>query len=232
MCVREDGLMYKVIKRAFCIIASLLGIIVTFPVWIIAIIGIEISDFGPIFYVARRVGKNKRVFKMYKFRSMRVDKKANEHSFKADTNRIFAFGEFMRKTKIDELPQLLNCLVGDMAIIGPRPASVDQVEIVRAGKYAQVNGVTPGLSGPSALYDYIYGDTVEDEAEYEKLVLPTRLRLDLFYVRNGLHLAYDIKMIWWTVKCILNSICGKSSNEMLKTLQDCALTVAEEKSVV
>lgn len=220
--------MYRFVKRSFCVVASLLGIIVTLPIWLIAIIGIMISDFGPIFYVARRVGKNNRVFRMYKFRSMRVDKKANEISFKADTNRIFPFGAFMRASKIDELPQLLNCFLGDMAIIGPRPASIDQISIVRAGEYAQVSSVTPGLSGPSALYDYIYGDTVEDETEYEKLVLPTRLALDLYYVKNGVNLGYDLKMIWWTVKCILNSLFHRSSDKMLEALRGFALNIKDK----
>ena len=105
-----------------------------------------------------------------------------------------------------------------MAIIGPRPASSDQVEIVRGGKYAKVNDVTPGLSGPSALYDYIYGDTIEDEKEYEKLVLPTRLELDLFYVKNGVKLFYDVKMIWWTIRCVINSLFHISSDKILKAL--------------
>ena len=108
------------------IICALMGIIGTSPLWIIGIVGIMISDPGPIFYMANRVGQNNKIFKMFKFRSMRVDKNANENGFKADTNRIFAFGEFIRRSKIDELPQLLNILFGDMSVVGPRPASVDQ----------------------------------------------------------------------------------------------------------
>ena len=71
----------------------------------------------------------------------------------------------MRATKIDELPQLLNCVLGDMAIVGPRPAAQDQVVIMREGKYGIAARVRPGLTGPAALYDYLYGDTVEDPAE-------------------------------------------------------------------
>ena len=162
----------------------LFGIIATLPFWLLAVIGIEMSDPGPVFYIARRIGKDNRVFKMLKFRSMRVDGKADERCFKADKNRIFPFGAFLRTSKIDELPQLLNCLIGDMAIIGPRPASKDQVSVVRAGQYSVVSNVTPGLSGPSALYDYIYGDTVNDESEYQRLVLPARLELDKYYVEH------------------------------------------------
>jgi lipopolysaccharide/colanic/teichoic acid biosynthesis glycosyltransferase len=213
--------MYRFFKRAFCIIASAIGIIVTSPIWLFAMVGIKISDPGPVFYIARRIGKNNREFKMFKFRTMRVDQDADEQSFKADTNRIFPFGAFLRASKIDELPQLLNCLIGDMAIIGPRPASKDQVSIVRAGRYSVVSTVTPGLSGPSALYDYIYGDTIEDAAEYKKLVLPTRLELDRYYV-SWMSATYDIKMIWWTVLCILCSFShseSKTTNRILVELK-------------
>ena len=137
---------------------------------------------------------------MYKFRSMRVGK-ANEAVFRGDEDRIFPFGRFMRNTKIDELPQLLNVLLGDMSIVGPRPAAVDQVNITRSGKYADVSKVQVGLTGPSALYDYIYGDAIEDAQEYEKSVLPTRLMLDLVYL-DKMGLWFDFKMIWWTIVCI------------------------------
>ncbi len=109
--------MYKFLKRMFDIVASLIGIIGTSPIWLIAIIGIFISDPGPIFYVARRVGKNNKEFRMLKFRSMRKGK-ANESVFRGEEDRIFPFGKLIRATKVDELPQLLCCLVGTMSVIG------------------------------------------------------------------------------------------------------------------
>jgi lipopolysaccharide/colanic/teichoic acid biosynthesis glycosyltransferase len=223
-------MVYKFFKRGLCIIASLLGIVVTSPLWLIAVVGIKISDPGPVFYMAKRIGKDNREFRMFKFRSMRVDRDAGEHSFKADTNRVFPFGAYLRASKIDELPQLLNCLVGDMAIIGPRPASKDQVSVVRAGRYSVVSTVTPGLSGPSALYDYIYGDTIEDEIEYEELVLPTRLELDRFYVSH-ISCGFDIKMIWWTVLCILCSFSHGESKTTNKILEELKSFVVEEATV-
>ena len=210
-------MVYIIFKRLFDIFFSLLGLIATSVVWIVAIVGIEISDPGPVFYVAKRVGKGNRVFKMYKFRSMRVAREANEKKFKADEDRIFPFGRFIRSTKIDELPQLLNILLGTMSIVGPRPASVDQVEIVRAGEYGIASNVTAGLTGPSALYDYIYGDTIEDEAEYEKKVLPTRLKLDVYYV-NNMSFWYDVKMIWYTVVCIFSTVFKKDVKYILDDL--------------
>ena len=193
--------MYRLIKRLFDIVSSALALIVLIPIWTVAIIGIFVSDPGPIFYCARRAGKDNRYFRMYKFRSMRIDKNANEKSLRPDQDRIFLWGRIMRDTKIDELPQLLNVFIGDMSVIGPRPASVDQMEITRGGKYAVISQIKPGLSGPSAIYDYIYGDNITDEDEYKMLVLPTRLKLDLYYLKAR-GPGYDIKMIWWTMLSI------------------------------
>ena len=214
--------MYRFLKRFFDILLSLLGMVITSPVWLITVIGIKLSDPGPVFYLANRVGKDDKVFKMYKFRSMRQGK-ANEAVFRGDENRIFPFGAFIRATKIDELPQLINIFQGSMSIVGPRPAAVDQMSVVRAGKYAVVSKATAGLTGPSALYDYIYGDTIEDAEDYEKLVLPTRLQLDLYYV-NHMSLLADIKWIWYTVLCILYTVLKKQPKKILDEL----LSLAQE----
>lgn len=207
---------YQFIKRSFDIVASLLGMIITSPIWMITIIGIFISDPGPVFYVARRIGKGNKEFAMYKFRSMRQGK-ANESVFRGEEDRIFPFGKFIRATKIDELPQLLCCFLGTMSIIGPRPAAKDQMTITRVGDYEVVSTVVPGLSGPAALYDYIYGDTIEDEKEYEEKVLPTRLALEVYYVHYR-SVKYDIKMIWYTVVCILSSVFGKEPKKIFEEL--------------
>ncbi len=212
--------MYRFLKRTFDIVASLLGMIVTSPIWLIAIIGIFVSDPGPVFYVARRIGKDNKEFAMYKFRSMRQGK-ANESVFRGEEDRIFPFGKFIRATKIDELPQLLCCFLGTMSIIGPRPAAKDQMAITRGGEYAVASTVAPGLSGPAALYDYIYGDTIEDEKEYEEKVLPTRLALEVYYV-NHRSVCYDIKMIWYTVVCILASVFGKEPKKIFDELLECS----------
>lgn len=214
---------YKFVKRTFDLVAASLGLAVTSPVLLIAAVGIKISDPGPVFYKAKRIGYRGEEFYMYKFRSMRVPKKKSEESeasFKADTDRIFPFGEFIRKMKIDELPQLLNIIKNDMAIVGPRPASVDQVAVMREGKYAVANTVKPGLTGPAALYDYIYGDSVEDPAEYEKLVLPTRRELEVYYPEH-MGAGYDIKMIWYTVVCILATVFKKEPKRIFAELTAC-----------
>lgn len=216
-------MLYRVVKRSFDFMASLLALIITLPVWLVAIIGIEVSDPGPIFYKATRIGYKGEEFYMWKFRSMRVPKKDSEKSeasFKADTDRIFAWGAVIRKLKIDELPQLLNIISGSMAIVGPRPAAKDQVKIMREGKYAIANTVKPGLTGPAALYDYIYGDTVEDLEDYKCLVLPTRRELEAYYPTH-MSVGYDIKMIWYTVVCVLASVFKKEPKKIFQELVSC-----------
>ena len=216
----EHQAAYRAIKRLFDIFASALITIILFPVWIVAILGILISDPGPIFYVANRSGIDNKLFHMFKFRSMRVDKHANEKSLRPDQNRIFPFGRFIRKTKIDELPQVLNVLLGTMAVVGPRPASEDQIPITRGGENAIVAQVKPGLTSPAALYDYLYGDAIVDEDEYMDKVAPTRLALDRFYVEKQ-SIGYDLKMIWYTALCIIGTIIRKPPFFVLKEMIDC-----------
>lgn len=212
---------YRIVKRFFDVICALLGIIVTSPFWLLAIVGIELSDPGPIFYVATRIGKGNRPFKMYKFRSMRVDRRADESSLRPDRNRIFAFGNFIRKVKIDELPQLLNILNGTMSIVGPRPVAFDQQELFRTGKWNLAAEVPVGLSGPAALYDFIYGDQITDEKEYMEKVFPMRRELEYVYVRK-MGFGYDVKMIVYTVICIFYALCGKEATWILDELVESA----------
>lgn len=213
--------MYKYVKRIIDFFCALIGIIGTSPLWIIAIGGILVSDWGPIFYTSTRIGKDNKPFKMFKFRSMRVDKSANETSLRPDEDRIFAFGKFIRRVKIDELPQLINILNGSMAVIGPRPVSKDQFELFRIGKWNEAKNAAVGLSGPAALYDFIYGDQFEDPEEYMKNVFETRRDLELVYVKK-MSFIYDAKMIIWTVVCIFYAVAGKECTWILNYLRDAA----------
>ncbi len=210
--------MYPSIKRGLDIVCALLGIIGTSPLWLLAVVGILVSDWGPVFYTARRIGKDNKPFKMYKFRSMRVAKGANEASLRPDENRIFAFGQFIRKVKIDELPQLLNILNGTMSVIGPRPVAEDQFDLFRTGKWNLAAKVPVGLSGPAALYDFIYGDQVTDEEEDMKKVFPTRRELEYVYVKK-MGLGYDLKMVVYTIICIGYAIVGKECTWILRELK-------------
>ncbi len=208
-----------------------MGILGTSPLWIIAIIGIGLSDPGPFFYTAHRIGKGNKPFKMYKFRSMRVAKAASEASLRPDEDRIFPFGHFIRKVKIDELPQLLNILNGTMSVIGPRPVAEDQFDLFRyrpgvnrdAKEDAEIklidvaSTVPVGLSGPAALYDFIYGDGITDTDEYMRLVYPTRRELEYTYVQKA-SFFYDCKMVIYTVICICYALVGKEATWILGEL--------------
>ena len=213
--------MYKYFKRFIDIICALLGIIGTSPLWIIAIVGILVSDWGPIFYTSTRIGKGNKGFKMFKFRSMRVDKWANEASLRPDEDRIFAFGHFIRKVKIDELPQLLNILNGTMSVIGPRPVAKDQFDLFRTGKWNEAAKVAVGLSGPAALYDFIYGDQITDPDEYMEKVFKTRRELEYVYVKK-MSFGYDVKMVVYTIICIFYALFGKECTWMLNEFKAAA----------
>lgn len=215
---------YKFFKRFFDVTCALLGIIGTSPIWILSIILTEISDPGPLFYFANRVGKNSETFRMWKFRSMRVARGANEVSLRPEQDRIFWWGRIMRRLKIDELPQLLNILNGTMSIVGPRPAAVDQVDVTRGGENAIAAAVPCGLTSQSSLWDYIYGDQFPNEDEYNEKVLPIRLKLDVYYVKHATFFG-DIRLIWWTVLAILYTACGKYPQWMHDKLVEYSKTV-------
>ena len=212
---------YKSIKRGLDILCALLGIVGTSPLWLLAIVGILFSDWGPVFYTSTRIGRGNRPFPMFKFRSMRVDKSANEASLRPDADRIFAFGRFIRRMKIDELPQLLNILNGTMSVIGPRPVAIDQKELFRVGKWNEAEKVAVGLSGPAALYDFIYGDQIEDPDEYMRKVFPTRRELEYVYVKR-MSLGYDTKMVAYTIICIFYALFGKECSWILHELENSA----------
>jgi lipopolysaccharide/colanic/teichoic acid biosynthesis glycosyltransferase len=217
---------YTICKRLFDILLSLVLLALSSPIWLIAIIGIKCSSPGPLFYIAQRVGKDGKLFSMFKFRSMHVNKSANEKGLRPDQDRIFKFGEFMRSTKIDELPQLLNVFLGHMSIVGPRPAAKDQILITRSGKYQTIYAVQVGLASPSSLYDYIYGDEIVDEEEYKAKVLRTRLDLELYYLAKRC-LLYDLKMVLYTVVCISTRILHIKPWFIYHELLDAARKVRE-----
>lgn len=227
---------YRFFKRFFDVVCALLGIIGTSPLWFIAVAGILVSDWGPVFYTANRIGKGNKPFKMYKFRSMRVLRtpaSGAEASLRPEEDRIFPFGHFIRKVKIDELPQLLNILNGTMSIIGPRPVAQDQFDLFRyrqgverdaeeeaAMKRLDAAASVPvGLSGPAALYDFIYGDSITDSEEYMRKVYPTRRELEYVYVQKA-GFFYDCKMIVYTVICIVYALFGKEAKWILHELLD------------
>lgn len=212
--------MYKhFLKRIIDFLLAFLGILLSSPIWLITIISILFNDFGPIFYCSTRIGKNNKEFKMIKFRSMRVVKDDDESSLRPDQDRIFFVGKIIRKLKIDELPQLLNILVGHMAIVGPRPVAKHQMDVFRTGKYDECKVVRPGLTGPAALYDYIYGDQFEDRDldKYAEEVLPIRRELEFVYVEKY-GFCFDTKVFFDTAWCVICRLFKKTPRKLLNRL--------------
>lgn len=203
-------LMYKFIKRLFDILSSALTIIVSSPLWLISVIGIKTSSPGPVFYKSYRVCKDNKPFTMYKFRTMHVFKpqqegQRSEGSFVEHT-RIFKFGSFMRKAKIDELPQLLNILIGQMSVVGPRPVAKERAEGTYVGRYASIPSVKPGLACFDSLFDYAHGElVVSSDAEYKEKIIPVRTELAKMYVDKQ-SIGVDIYCILRAVKLIFQII--------------------------
>ncbi len=214
--------MYRYIKRVLDVVLSIVSGIVLLPVFLITCIGIKISSPGPVLYHSYRAGKNKKIFAFYKFRSMHLPKGANKDMSIAeqerlglkknmnvpDQDRLFTFGRIIRRLKIDELPQLINIIKGDMSIVGPRPMTAEHFEEIYCGKYEIITSVTPGLTSPASLYDYTVGDKYTDETAYDRDVMPVKLELELYYVENQGFL-YDCSLVWRTIVTILQVLFGK-----------------------
>ena len=120
--------MYSFIKRILDVVLCLLALVLIWPIYLLVAIGVKLSSKGPVFYYSIRAGKDKRPFKFYKFRSMHLLSGEDKGYFIADANRLFWFGKLIRRLKLDELPQLLNVIKGDMSIVGPRPMETKSVD--------------------------------------------------------------------------------------------------------
>lgn len=203
-------MVYRGIKRLMDIVLSGLAIIVLSPIFLIAFLGIKISSPGSALFVAHRIGKNGMFFKMYKFRSMHLNSEKGHIVTLRTDNRIFPFGRFMRKSKIDELPQLLNILKGDMSIVGWRPEDEENAEKVFVGKFKKILSAKPGLTSPGSLYDYTHGETFENEDAYERKFMPSKMKLELYYVRHQ-SLQYDAQLILRTIITIIQVVFGKKT---------------------
>lgn len=194
---------YRLIKRGFDFFSASLALIVLSPVFVIAIVGIKLSSPGPALYQSERIGLDGKPFTMLKFRSMHVKQEnAVESKYMVNNARIFGFGSFLRKSKLDELPQLINVFLSDMSVVGPRPYPKEVVERVYPGECLSILSVKPGLACHDSLYDYAHGELfVTDEMKYEKEVVPVRTELAKLYVEHHSILT-DVGIILRTVGMI------------------------------
>ncbi len=193
------------IKRFLDVTASLLVLVVLLPVWLLIALAIVLDSKGGVFYKQLRVGKNNRDFYLYKFRTMRVgaDQKGLLTVGERD-NRITRVGYLLRKYKIDEFPQLLNIIKGDMSIVGPRPEVRKYVDMYTT-EQMQVLSVRPGLTDPASI-QYVHENEIlaasdNPEQTYIDEVMPAKLALNVDYIQNQ-SLVYDIKLIFKTFVAI------------------------------
>ena len=185
-----DNVGNALIKRTADIVCALLLIVLTSPLMLIAAIGVKLSSPGPIIFKQERVGKDKKPFYMYKFRSMEVQPEAEEKKAWTVKNdpRVTGIGKFMRRTSIDELPQLFNILKGDMSLVGPRPERPFFVEKFREEipRYMVKHQVRPGLTGWAQVNGYRGNTSIRKRIDY-----------DLYYIENW-SVGLDVKIILLT----------------------------------
>lgn len=185
--------MYKTVgKRLLAIFLSLLGMICLSWLFLILIVTIKLDSPGPVLFKQKRVGIHKTYFNILKFRTMRIDtpKDMPTHLLTNPEQYITRVGKLLRKTSLDELPQLWNILVGDMAVIGPRPALWNQYDLIAERDRYGANDMRPGLTG----WAQING---RDELE-----IPVKARLDGEYVQN-ISFFFDCKCFFGTIKKVL-----------------------------
>ncbi|MBT2689216.1 sugar transferase [Bacillus sp. ISL-47] len=186
--------MYLKIKRLIDIVLSLIGLIVLSPIFIILIIAIKLESQGPILFKQKRVGINKTHFNILKFRTMRVDTPNDTptHLLKNPEQYITKVGKFLRKTSLDELPQIWNIFVGQMSIIGPRPALWNQYDLIAERDKYNANDVPPGLTG----WAQINGR--------DELPIEVKAKLDGEYVEK-IGLIMDVKCFFGTILSVVKS---------------------------
>lgn len=180
--------MYKVVKLAADRILALLGLIILSPLFLVLMLAIRLDSRGPIFFRQKRVGIHKKHFMILKFRTMRIDtpKDTPTHLLANSQQYITRVGRFLRKTSLDELPQIINILKGDMAVVGPRPALWNQYDLIAERDKYGANDILPGLTG----WAQINGR--------DELPIEVKARLDGEYVRR-MGLGMDLRCILGTV---------------------------------
>lgn len=195
--------MYKMfIKRFIDILVSLIALLLLWPVFIVIAILIKVEDKGTVFYKQIRTGKNGKNFEMFKFRSMNVVERGKEMTMKHE-QRVTKIGKFLRKTSLDELPQFLNVLKGDMSFIGPRPWIVEYYERFNEEQKRRVD-VRPGIIG------------LAQAKGRNGLTIFEKIKYDLEYVDN-ISFIMDIKIIIESIKIVLKREHAEINQEDIKT---------------
>tara|TARA_Y100001968_G_C19376217_1_gene727797 strand:- start:800 stop:1387 length:588 start_codon:yes stop_codon:yes gene_type:complete len=189
------------IKRIFDFSLSLLGLVVLFPLLILISFAIKIGSSGPVLFLQKRVGKDGKLFTLIKFRSMMINQENNHTATAKGDKRITIIGVFLRKYKLDELPELWNVLKGEMSLVGPRPdvpGYADKLE----GEDRKILKLRPGITGTASLKYANEEDILSKQHNPQKyndeVIFPDKVRLNLEYYENQT-LWLDIKIIFATV---------------------------------
>lgn len=216
-------------KRLFDIVASLVGLIVFAPIILIIAVIVKVTSTGPVLFSQKRLTKGMREFNIYKFRSMVSNelREKNTVQIKGSSSEITPIGKFMRKTKLDELPQFWNILKGDMSFIGPRP------ELPRRLKYynerqKEIFSVRSGISSPASIVfsdeEYLMNQVKDPEKFYIQEIMPYKIELNLYYIEHQ-SFFYDI----WLIIATLLKIVNKVKNEDI--VKDKRLLVEKDEMI-
>ncbi|HXK82176.1 MAG TPA: sugar transferase, partial [Bacteroidales bacterium] len=192
-------------KRVFDIVVSFFGLVVILPVFFIIAIAVIIESRGGVFYLQKRVGKNNKDFKIFKFRTMYTNSdKKGLLTVGSDDKRITKIGLILRKYKLDELPQLINVLIGNMSLVGPRPEVRKYVNLY-TNEQKKVLGVKPGITDPASLKysneNEILAQFDDPEKVYIEEIMQAKLNINLEYIKTR-SLKSDFKVIIDTLKKI------------------------------
>jgi len=193
-------------KRLLDLVVAVVGLVTLSPLLLVVAVLIRLGDGGPVFYRGVRVGRHGRSFRVFKFRTMRVDaEKIGGASTAADDPRVTRVGRWLRKWKIDELPELLNVVVGEMSVVGPRP-EVERYVRLMSDEERVILSVPPGLTDWATLWNSdegaVLAGTANPERAYLEIIRPEKIRLQLEYVRRR-SLWIDFVILLQTIRTVV-----------------------------
>jgi exopolysaccharide biosynthesis polyprenyl glycosylphosphotransferase len=182
-------------QRALSLTVAALGLLLTWPLMAIIALLIKLDSKGPVFFIQKRMGRRERVFRLIKFRTMHPTSNETTEWVRDNSNRITRIGKWLRKSRLDELPQFVNILLGDMNLVGPRPHPVSNLELFveKIPYYSLRHMVRPGITG-WAQVRYGYANNLDEETE--------KTRYDLYYIKH-LSLWFDLRILFETVRIVL-----------------------------
>jgi len=200
---------YNTLKRIFDVVFSILGLLLLFPLFVFVAVKIKLDSEGPVFYRGKRIGKFGKPFRIFKFRTMyaNADEISQNQSAGDDDPRITELGKSLRSSKLNELPQLINVLKGEMSLVGPRPEVEKYVKVYTEEEKAILT-VPPGITDYASIKFHNEGEILngspDPDKTYEEEIRPEKLRLQLEYVRNH-SFWIDLKILVKTLRALLET---------------------------